>query len=375
MRNKWSMRQSLGPRLPAISDRPLRLVYSYAREDEAYLDQLITRLAPLEQSGLLAQWHDRRTIAGDDWDRLIDRQMTTADVIVLLVSDDYAASTYIQDKELPKAMARQEDGAALVIPVLVRPTSFWDEFPAAGLQALPRDAKPVSTWSDRDAAWNDVAKGIRKAVEGWLASPQLRAARRRYRFVVGALSAVLTLVVLQVLSLSFWPPPQWLHTELAPSVREVIRVTSDLAQAGMIYIVRTPATQRIFDDQLGDLAGAFDAYKRACSSFSERSDRFSERNDELARSDHEFAIPVATLLQKTLEHCRANVQRPKSTLRENASGAEVRAEHDEIAGAWTAYQIRSEASLASLRDRVDTLEALIVERCGPVWSACAAAGR
>lgn len=33
------------------------------------------------------------------------------------------------------------------------------------LQSLPTDRKPVSAWSDRDEAWADVARGIRKAVD------------------------------------------------------------------------------------------------------------------------------------------------------------------------------------------------------------------
>jgi hypothetical protein len=33
------------------------------------------------------------------------------------------------------------------------------------LQALPSRGKPVSKWDDRDEAWLDVEKGLRKAVE------------------------------------------------------------------------------------------------------------------------------------------------------------------------------------------------------------------
>jgi len=33
------------------------------------------------------------------------------------------------------------------------------------LQALPRDARPVASWSNRDEAWNDGAKQIRQVAE------------------------------------------------------------------------------------------------------------------------------------------------------------------------------------------------------------------
>ena len=59
---------------------------------------------------------------------------------------------------------RHQSGKARVIPVIVRPgdysgTRFKD------IQALPRDGKAITLWANRDLAWLDVAKGIRKAVE------------------------------------------------------------------------------------------------------------------------------------------------------------------------------------------------------------------
>jgi hypothetical protein len=57
-----------------------------------------------------------------------------------------------------------------VIPIALRPAD-WTGAPFAGLQALPRDAKPITKWDDRDEAWTDVAKGLRKVIE------QIRAAR------------------------------------------------------------------------------------------------------------------------------------------------------------------------------------------------------
>ncbi|MEO7306763.1 MAG: hypothetical protein ABIR78_09000 [Ferruginibacter sp.] len=37
--------------------------------------------------------------------------------------------------------------------------------PYAKLQALPTEAKPVSSFADKDEAYTDVAKGIRKVVD------------------------------------------------------------------------------------------------------------------------------------------------------------------------------------------------------------------
>lgn len=55
-------------------------------------------------------------------------------------------------------------GEACVIPIILRPC-YWKDEPFAKLQALPKNAKPITTWSDRDEAFLDVELGIRSAIE------------------------------------------------------------------------------------------------------------------------------------------------------------------------------------------------------------------
>jgi hypothetical protein len=47
-------------------------------------------------------------------------------------------------------------------------------------QALPKDAKPITTWLNRDEVWLDVIEGIQKAVEELWAERQERAVKERY---------------------------------------------------------------------------------------------------------------------------------------------------------------------------------------------------
>ena len=51
-------------------------------------------------------------------------------------------------------------GGLVVIPVLLRPASLLDS-PFADLKPLPGDGRPISQWSDRDAALVDVVAGVR----------------------------------------------------------------------------------------------------------------------------------------------------------------------------------------------------------------------
>ena len=140
------------------------LFYSYAHSDERLRNALEKHLAIMKRQGLIEGWHDRKIVAGSEWKDQIDEHLNSAGIILLLVSADFLASNYCYDIEMTRAIERHEAGEAIVIPVILRPCD-WKDTPFSKLQALPKDAKPVTTWSNRDEAFLDVARGIRAAVQ------------------------------------------------------------------------------------------------------------------------------------------------------------------------------------------------------------------
>src|SRR5215213_7920022 len=145
------------------AQRPLRIFCSYSRKDEEYLNDLRDSLRGLERQGLIQWWHDREITPGWEWEETIDKNLRTADVVLLLVSRAFMASDYVYEHEISKAVERHELGEARLIPIILRPADWeWASF--GKLQALPKDAKPITRWSDPDDAWLDVAKGVRRAV-------------------------------------------------------------------------------------------------------------------------------------------------------------------------------------------------------------------
>ncbi len=141
-------------------DGALDVFFSYSHRDESLRDELEKHLALLEREGTIRTWHDRRIGAVEEWKGELDRHLEPADLILLLISPDFIASDYCFDVEMKRALERHEAGEARVIPVNLRP-SDWETTRFADLQALPRDGKPVTSWTDQDAAFVDVAKGIR----------------------------------------------------------------------------------------------------------------------------------------------------------------------------------------------------------------------
>jgi internalin A len=157
-------------RRDATSDvlvKPRTMFFSYSHRDEALRDELETHLKLLQRQGIISTWHDRKITAGSEWDGEIDRHLETAKIILLLVSADFIASDYCWDKEVKRALERHEAAEAIVVPVLLR-SCDWKSAPFGKLQGLPKNITPVTMWTNRDAAWTDVAAGIRARLEGGL---------------------------------------------------------------------------------------------------------------------------------------------------------------------------------------------------------------
>ena len=129
--------------------------FSYSHRDEALRDELEIHLALLRREGLIQSWHDRRIDAGDELDGSIDKNLETADIILLLVSPYFIASNYCFDVEMRRAIERHNAGNARVIPVPFwapekgggpnQQSTFWDPgggWPLRRLAVLPGESQP-----------------------------------------------------------------------------------------------------------------------------------------------------------------------------------------------------------------------------------------
>jgi len=143
---------------------PIEVFFSYAHEDEELKDELVKHLSILKRQGVITDWHDREITAGTEWAAEIDTHLNTASVILLLISSDFLASDYCYDIELTRAMERHATREARVIPVILREVD-WKGAVFGKLQSLPRNAEPITNWPNRDAAFADVVRGIRKVME------------------------------------------------------------------------------------------------------------------------------------------------------------------------------------------------------------------
>jgi hypothetical protein len=144
---------------------PLQVYYSYALQDEALHKELETHLSILQRQSLITGWHQRNISPGTERAPTIDQHLSTAHIILLLISPNFLASDFCYSLEMTQALARHDAGEARVIPILIRPVS-WEGAPFSKLQILPREGIPVTSkqWESRDDAWLNVTKELRSVI-------------------------------------------------------------------------------------------------------------------------------------------------------------------------------------------------------------------
>jgi TIR domain len=147
-------------RQPSVS-LGMNALVSYSHKDERYMRELEIAASQLRRNGLISVWHDRKILPGEEWDRQIDLYLSSADLVLLLVSPDFLASEYAYSREMSLAMEQRESGMTIVIPIILR-ASDWTNSPLSSLQVLPSNARPVLSWTNRDEAWLDVVQGLRR---------------------------------------------------------------------------------------------------------------------------------------------------------------------------------------------------------------------
>ncbi len=145
------------------SHKPVNIFYFYDSVDRGLRDELDKHFINFKRQGLLTTWDDREITFAHRWTS-IEEHVNEARIILFLLSPDFMLSDYSERAEVKRALERHRAGEARVIPVLLRPVHF-ENSPFGNLQVLPADARPVTTWSNRDEAFFNISNNIRKVAE------------------------------------------------------------------------------------------------------------------------------------------------------------------------------------------------------------------
>ena len=147
------------------SSYTVSLFYSYSHRDSHHKVSLEKALGLLKQNGYLVDWSDQSILPGRNISAAVKSKMATADVIVFLLSPDFIASEECM-KEWERARQLSLNNPMLFrIPIVVRACAWKDLLNDDDIKALPRDGKPITSFSDSDEGWQQVYEGIKAVVD------------------------------------------------------------------------------------------------------------------------------------------------------------------------------------------------------------------
>lgn len=143
----------------------LRVFVSYSHANYRLWDRLRTHLDILKNERLVSWWFDGRIRPGSEWDDAIRNELKEADIIVMLLSNEFFASRYIKGVEMREARRRHRSGEAGILPVLLEPSpAFGKQAWLKTLQTVPvvkGQLRPLSGFNPAVTGWNEVQTALR----------------------------------------------------------------------------------------------------------------------------------------------------------------------------------------------------------------------
>lgn len=148
------------PSKPGVNDDVVHVFVSYAHEDAHWRDpgyrfNLIPFLVDSLRRQNVEFWIDRKLVVGDEYRRLIESEIDRADLALLIISQHFLNSQFIETVEMPRIEGRARRGEMLVAPVLVEPCD-WQEYPLLADRQMVPASNPLIEYTENEARWAKV---------------------------------------------------------------------------------------------------------------------------------------------------------------------------------------------------------------------------
>jgi hypothetical protein len=137
----------------------LKLFISYSHKDETLVSKFISHIAPLKSNGIITEWYDRKIETGEEYQNDIDNNLENADIICLMISDNFLSSNAcIKEKDV--SLTLRDKKGIRVIPLILSACLWTIHKELNTLLAVPTDGKPITSFADQNEGWVDAIKWI-----------------------------------------------------------------------------------------------------------------------------------------------------------------------------------------------------------------------
>ncbi len=99
---------------------------SYAHADKEFLTELRLFLSAIEKKGLINFWDDSQLVPGVPWEMQIKDVLDKSEAGLLLVTQNFLASQFVADVELPKLLDVAQQAGKKIYWLHVSPSTVFD---------------------------------------------------------------------------------------------------------------------------------------------------------------------------------------------------------------------------------------------------------
>ncbi len=140
---------------------------SYSHKDKLFLEKLHRMLAPLTRGRNIFLWDDTRIAPGQDWKHEIEDALDRAKVAILLVSDNFLASEFINENELPPILENANQKNLKILWIYLS-HCMYEETAISKYQAAHRPLAPLDGMSNskQKKVLKEICKSISDTVAG-----------------------------------------------------------------------------------------------------------------------------------------------------------------------------------------------------------------
>lgn len=145
-----------------------QIFVSYAHADHEALEKFLVALGPVAARLDLVLWHDDELQAGQKWDARIRAAIDASDIFICFVTNGFLKpGGYILKTELPAIRAAEKSRGALILPVIVEPSHWADEF--SDTQAVPKtkrtpELRPISKWKSKQEGFHEASVQLKTPI-------------------------------------------------------------------------------------------------------------------------------------------------------------------------------------------------------------------
>lgn len=142
---------------------PKRIFIGSAPDDISHVATLKKYLKLYERQNLIQVWDEGQINAGDLRQNRIEQELHNAEIILLLFTANLVAEDFIWGTPMNQVLEKVRRREVQLIPILVSPCPFSDT-PFAAYAAVPERNKPISSYNNKDEAWNLVVEQIKRSI-------------------------------------------------------------------------------------------------------------------------------------------------------------------------------------------------------------------